>query len=91
MSVESDVGFWKWIAGGIVSAFGTLFGYHKFIDGKIAKKADKSVVEAGFRRVETELERSRDVQAKLFDQMRENEQRAQDRHERLMEHITERR
>jgi hypothetical protein len=90
MSVEGDVSFWKWLAGGVTSAAAGLFGYHKYIDSKIAGKADKNEVTHAFQRVEDELARSRDVQAKLFDHQRENEQRAQDRYERLMERLTER-
>lgn len=87
MSVESDVGFWKWLAGSILTAGGTMFGYHKYIESKIAKKADKDYVTTEFTEVRQEVSRLRDMQAKTFDQLRENEHRAQDRHERILERL----
>ena len=90
MSVEADVSFWKWLTGGIASAAGGLFGYHKYIDGKIAKKADKDEVDKAFGEVREEFKTQRGHIAKLFDQIRESDQRAQDRHERLMERLQDR-
>jgi hypothetical protein len=87
MSVENDPGFWKWLAGGIASVGGTMFGYHKFIIGRIDKKADKGAMIEALDSVKTELGRLRDNDAKLFDQIRNSDQRAQDRHERLMEKL----
>lgn len=60
-----------------------MFGYHKYILGRIDKKADKEEVV----NLENEVMRVRDIQAKMFDQIRENEQRAQDRYERLMDRL----
>ena len=90
MSVEADVGLWKWLTGGIASAVGGLFGYHKYIEAKISRKADKSDVEAMRKGFQDEFTTHRGYFAKVFDQMRENEQRAQDRHERLMERLQDR-
>ena len=78
----------KWILGSLASVGGAFFGYHKYIDGKITKKADKEHVNGEFEKLRTELFLQRDDIAKLSDQARENEQRAQDRHERLMDKIT---
>ena len=87
MPLDNDPSFWKWLAGSILTAGGTMFGYHKYIESKIAKKADKDYVNTEFSEVKQEIGRIREVQAKAFDQARENEQRAQDRHERLMERL----
>lgn len=82
-----DNEFFKWLLGGIGSLGGALFGYHKYIDGKMSKKADKERVNEEFAEVRSELLMQRGNVAKLFDQIRENEQRAQDRHERVMERL----
>lgn len=60
-----------------------MFGYHKYLIGRIDKKADKEVVAE----IKQELVHQRTTVAKVFDQIRENEQRAQDRYERLMERL----
>lgn len=72
-----DAGFWQWLLGGAATAAGGLFGYHKYLDSRFARKADMEDV----KEIKAEVE-------KLQDQMRQNEQRAQDRHERLMERLT---
>lgn len=41
MPLDGDSGFWKSVAGAISSAGVTMFGYHKYITGKIDTKADK--------------------------------------------------
>lgn len=64
-----------------------MFGYHKYLDARLAQKADHNFVIQEFAETKTEIGRLKDMQAKVFDQMRENEQRAQDRHERLMEKL----
>ena len=40
MSLDSDPSFWKWLTGSIATGSAGLFGYHKFLIGKIDKKAD---------------------------------------------------
>lgn len=87
MSAHNDPSFWQWLVGGVTTAAGGLFGYHKYMDGRFDKKADKSEVSSEFKEVRDELGRQRDVQAKIFDHLRENEQRAQDRHEKLIEAV----
>lgn len=54
---------------------------------KLDKKADKHTVNTQFQTVTNELGTLRSTQAKIFDQMREAEQRAVDRHERLMDRL----
>lgn len=83
MSIDTDLGFWKWLVGSITAGITAMFGYHKYLEAKLAKKADKDDVA----KVESEVTRVRDIQAKMFDHMRENEQRAQDRYERLMDRL----
>lgn len=87
MSVENDPGFWKWLVGVGGSASLAIVGAWKFIDAKLEKKADKDSVVTEFVEVRKELGVLRGNQGKVFDQIRENEQRAQDRHERLMERL----
>lgn len=64
-----------------------MFGYHKYLIGRIDKKADKTSVDGDFSEVRNEMQTQRMTLAKVFDQIRENEQRAQDRHERLLERL----
>ena len=59
-----------------------------WIHRKLGEKADKHTVNNQFQEVKNELALQRQTQAKLFDQIRDSDQRAQDRHERLMEHVT---
>lgn len=55
---------------------------------KLDKKADKHQVNNAFQVVNNELHIHRGYFKDVFEQMRDNEQRAQDRHERLMERLT---
>ena len=71
----------------IASAGGAVFGVWKWLDSKFEKKADKQAVNNGFQNVNMELTLQRSHIAKIFDQMRENEQRAQDRAERILERL----
>lgn len=64
-----------------------ILGAYKWLDTRLDKKADKHAVNNQFQAVTNELSVQRGHIAKVFDQIRENEQRAQDRHERLMEKI----
>jgi hypothetical protein len=65
-----------------------VLGVKIHLDKRFDRKADKESVSAEFKEVRDELSYQRETQAKIFDQMRQNEQRAQDRHERLMEKLT---
>ena len=58
-----------------------------WVNKKLDTKADKEAVENYVKRIDEEFSTHRTYFAKVFDQMRQNEQRAQDRHERLMERI----
>ena len=69
-------------AGAVVLA--PVIGAWKYFDWRLDKKADKDMVIAAFEKVDAEMTIQRGNIGKLFDQNRENEQRAQDRHERLM-------
>lgn len=59
----------------------------EWMERRLAEKADKSAVAEQFSEVVGELKHHRDVLTRLADQARENEQRSQDRHERLMERL----
>lgn len=82
--------FWQWLVGGIASAAGGMFGYHKYVDNRIEKKADKTEMREGFTEIREEMARSRDVQAKLFDQQRESDQKSEERHRELLMHLVQR-
>jgi hypothetical protein len=80
-----DPDFWKeaatWMAGVLVLPIGYVW---KKVNGALPKDDFKEFCT----RFDEHCKNDRDVQAKLFDQARENEQRAQDRYERLMERLS---
>jgi hypothetical protein len=57
-----------------------IWGARSWLERRFSKKADKEAVAEEFQEVHLNI-------GKVFDQIRQNEQRAQDRHERLMELI----
>ena len=57
-------------------------------DRRFKKKADKLHVDTEFKKLHDEHNRHRGYFKDIFEQIRENEQRAQDRHERLMERLS---
>jgi hypothetical protein len=57
-----------------------IWGARSWLERRFSKKADKEAVAEEFQEVHSNI-------GKVFDQIRQNEQRAQDRHERLMELI----
>lgn len=71
-----------------VAIVAPVWGARTWLDKRFEKKADKHHVATQFQAVSNELAYQRGTQAKIFDQIRENEQRAQDRYERLMERLT---
>lgn len=75
------------VIGAAAAVITPLWGAHKWLDGKLDKKADKDDVHRSFADMTDELSTQRASIGKIFDQIRQNEQRAQDRHERLMEKI----
>jgi Mg2+ and Co2+ transporter CorA len=78
MGVESDVGFWKWVAGTVASTFAGLFGYHKYMDGKISKKADKDDVDRSFKHIE-----------KLYENAEQDRKLTRDLHDSAMKEIAQ--
>lgn len=87
MSDGADPGVLAKLAAAAASLFATAFGYHKWMDGKLAKKADKHTVNNELHAVKTEIGVHREHIGKIFDQLRENEQRAEDRHRELVMHL----
>ena len=80
----------SWLAklGGMMVAVVTpVLGARTWVDRRLDRKADKLDVAESFREVREDLDNHGKYIAKMFDQMRENEQRAQDRHERVMERL----
>jgi hypothetical protein len=78
-----SLGLLSKVVGAATAVLVPVWGFVKLYD----KKADKASVKADFQEVRDELATQRGHIAKVFDQIRENEQRAQDRHERLMERL----
>lgn len=76
------------VLGALAAIAVPLGGAWKWLDGRFDKKVDKHSYRNDLARVETEQTLHRTYFSKIFDQMRENEQRAQDRHERLMERVS---
>ena len=58
-----------------------------WVHKQLGSKANKKDVEETFKKVNDELVIQRGYVAKLFDQVRENEQRAQDRHEKVIQAV----
>jgi len=84
MSADPEsIGLIAKISGVIAAAAAPIVWVHKQLD----KKADKVDLAAHIKAVQDEFGLHRNYFAKVFDQMRENEQRAQDRHERIMERM----
>lgn len=71
------------IAAGFAAVSSPVIYFHR----RLEKKADKIEVAASFKEVKDELDLQRGYIAKMFDQVRENEQRAQDRHDDLMKAV----
>jgi glutamate synthase domain-containing protein 3 len=71
-------------AGVLVSG---VWGGFVYVNGRFDKKADKEHVDQEFGEVRTELKWQRENIAKLIDQIRNSDQRAQDRHEHLLERL----
>jgi Mg2+ and Co2+ transporter CorA len=52
MSVDNDASFWKWVAGGLLSAISGGFGFIKWHQAQMAKKADKAEMANCLRHIE---------------------------------------
>lgn len=76
------------VAAALAMVGGPVWGAHKYLEGKLDKKADKETMKEALDKVDAELTLQRGYFKDVFTQMRENEQRAQDRHERLLEKLT---
>ena len=55
---------------------------------KLDGKADKQAVKESFEKIDAELTIHRGYFKDVFNQIRESDQRAQDRHERIMERLS---
>ena len=85
MSVPDPDSF-SWIAK-IGAGFAVLIAPVVWVGRQLNMKADKHEVSETFKKMNDELVLQRGYVAKLFDQVRENEQRAQDRHEKVMQAV----
>jgi len=75
------------LLGKVVAAGAAICAPLVWLYRQLDKKADKHEVNNRFQEVKNEIALHRGYFKDVFEQMRENEQRAQDRHERLMEQI----
>ena len=75
------------LAGKVVAAFAAVAAPVGWLWTKLDGKLNKGDFKEFADRFDDHVKRDQEIQGKIFDQMRENEQRAQDRYERLMEHI----
>lgn len=69
------------------SILGAAWGGVVYLNNRFDKKADKEAVNKDFVELKGEISLQRERIVSVFEQIRENEQRAQDRHERLMERM----
>ena len=84
MSADPDsIGLIAKIGGALAAAAAPIVWVHR----KLEKKADKVDLQEHMKDVKSEFMLHRTYFAKVFDQMRDNEQRAQDRHERIMDRM----
>ena len=82
--------FWQWLVGGVASAAGGLFGYHKYVDGRIEKMADKKSMDKLESDIQTELTIHRSYFKDVFNQIRESDQKSEERHRELLMHLVQR-
>lgn len=77
---SGETSFWQWIATSVASVAGALLGYHKYVDGKIAVKADKSEMEKGFEKALGHIE-------KLYENAEADRRLTRDLHDKAMEEV----
>lgn len=68
---------------------GAAWGFWKWLDTKLGKKADKSSMDIGFNDVKLEQKLHREYFAKAFDKMEEHAQRDADMHNKLLTQMSE--
>lgn len=71
----------------VSSLLGGAWGGFVYLNSRFDKKADKEAVNKEFGELKEEISLQRERIVNVYEQIRENEQRAQDRHERLMERM----
>jgi len=86
MPSHNDPSLWQWLAGGLASFGGGLFGYHKYMDGRLSRKADKEDIAE----IKEELSIQRGHISKVFDRLNEAEGKNEERHRELLMHLLER-
>lgn len=69
---------WKWLAGGAASLASGGFAYHRYIDAKIGKKADKEEMTRALGHIE-----------KLYENAEADRRLTRDLHDKAMERIQE--
>lgn len=77
------------VIGAAVFIIGPVLGARTWLDRKFDKKADKHAVASQFQAVTSELSTQRGHIGKIFDQMRDNEQKSEERHREILMHLLE--
>lgn len=73
---------------GAAAAIGVpIGGAYKWLDSRLDKKADKSEVEKQFTALNAEMTTQRGNVGKIFDQMKESDRIAEERHRELLMHL----
>jgi Mg2+ and Co2+ transporter CorA len=82
MSVDDDASFWKWVAGGLVSAISGGFGFLKWHQAQMARKADAvdtanclRHIERLYVNAEADRKLTRDLHDKAMEGIREGQGR----------------
>lgn len=78
MSVDNDVSFWKWVAGGLVSLISGGFGFIKWHQGQMSRKADKDEMTRCLGHIE-----------KLYENAEKDRALTRDLHDKAMTSINE--
>lgn len=90
MSVDNDVSFWKWVAGGLVSLISGGFGFIKWHQSQMAKKADKADMANCLRHIE-ELYKNAEKDRKLTRDLHDDQMKAVNEGQRMIIDILTRR
>lgn len=81
------IGLLAKVAGAAVAIVGPVWGVRTWLDRRFEKKADKTTVKASVDEIKLELGVQRGHIGKLFDVIRESDQKSEERHRELLMHM----